>query len=121
MKTISVKMSKVFAVAIIFLFQMSCKTEQLDSSIEKVGDFTVPPKGEIRVWNNTLHPSFTVKLTNNSSINACEVYLVENDVDTWNRPSLFPKEVKRLKVAKNGSVFIQNYSTEPIKIGYEIY
>jgi hypothetical protein len=120
MKTMNIKISEILTIVIIFL-QISCITEQLDSNIMKTGTFTVPPKGEIRIWNDTPHTAFDVKLINNNSINACEVYLVENDVDRWNRPSLFPKEVKQLSIPKNGSIFVQNYSTEPIKIAYEIY
>lgn len=83
----------------------------------------VPAKGNVTLFNQGNHPSLKVTLSNQSIKNACEVYTVEGwfSKKNWVSPSLFPKKSLTFKVAKNGSVFIENYSEETFTILVKVH
>lgn len=103
---------------LILLFQISCKPTQDISP--KQGTIIVPAKGEIRVWNNIEHSSFSLKLENTSSKNSCEAYKVKNGFQKWVSPSLLASKSLEFSIATNGHLLLQNYSDEVITVKYTI-
>lgn len=109
---------KITTLLAIVLFQISCKTVQDISP--KQGTVIVPAKGEIRMWDNLEHGSFSLKLENTSTKNSCEAYKVKNRNQKWISPSLLANKSLEFSIAANGHLLLQNYSDEVITVKYTI-
>ena len=74
-----------FALITIATLTYSCKSTGSMSAIQpKSGTIELPTKGELRIWRNSIHPSFTVTLTNPAEKQSCEVYKVTgNGNEKW--------------------------------------
>lgn len=109
---------KILFLVVVTFSQLSCKT-QIDIS-PSTATVIVPAKGELKLFDNTLHDSFSINLKNKSTKNSCEVYKVKNGSKKWISPSLPVNGELNFSVAKNGSILIENYSDENISILYTI-
>ena len=109
---------KITALIVIVLFHISCKTVQVISP--KQGSIIVPAKGEIKMWDNLEHASFSLKLENTSTKNSCEAYKVKNGLQKWISPSLLADKSLEFSIAANGYLLLQNYSDEVITVNYTI-
>ena len=109
---------KFTAIITILLFQFSCKTVQGISP--KQGTIIIPAKGEIRMWDNLEHGSFSLNLENTSTKNSCEAYKVKNGYQKWISPSLLATKSLEFSIAANGHLLLQNYSDEIITVKYTI-
>ena len=103
---------------ILLLVQISCKTMQDISP--KQGTIVVPAKGEIKMWENIDHNSFSLELENTSTKNSCEAYKVKNGFQKWISPSLLANKSLEFSIASNGYLLLQNYSNEEITVKYSI-
>lgn len=113
-------MKNLFKITILLAFiflQFSCKSVIISP---KQGTITVPAKGEIRVWENIDHGSFSLHLENKSDLNSCEAYTVKNKYEKWISPSLLAKSALDFTVPANGSVLLKNFSNENLTITYTI-
>jgi len=108
---------KITLATTLILFQFSCKTADISP---KQGTITVPAKGEIRVWENLEHGSFSVHLENKSVTNSCEAYTVKNNYEKWISPSLLANSALDFTVPSNGAVLLKNFSNESLTINYTI-
>ncbi len=109
---------KTTALLLVLLLQISCKTIQDISP--KQGTIVVPAKGEIKMWGNLEHSSFSLKLENTSTKNSCEAYKVKNGNQKWISPSLLASKSLEFSIASNGYLLLQNFSDEEITINYII-
>ena len=103
-------------IALVFLL-VSCKT--LPEITPKEGSFEVISKQNTTLWNEN-HATFSVHLQNTNTKNSCEVYIVKNGSKKWISPSLLANKSLDFNVPENASVFIENFSSENIKINYSI-
>ena len=94
-----------------------CKS--LPEITPKKGSFDVNSNQNLTLWN-TNHQSFLVRLENTSTKNSCEVYIIKNGSKKWISPSLLANKSLYFNVPTNASVFIENYSTDNVKINYSI-
>ncbi|WP_445453950.1 hypothetical protein [Flavobacterium sp. 25HG05S-40] len=108
---------QIILVSVLILFQLSCKTVNISP---KQGTITVPAKGEIRIWENLEHTSFSLHLENKSSTNSCEAYTVKNNTEKWISPSLLANGTLDFTVPSNGAVLLKNFSNESLTINYII-
>lgn len=108
---------KITLAVTIILLQSSCKTMTISPT---QGTLTVPAKGEIRVWENMEHSSFSLHLENGSNQNSCEAYTVKNNYEKWVSPSLLAKSSLDFTVPSDGSVLLKNFSSENLTITYTI-
>ncbi|MEC4004199.1 hypothetical protein OX283_006000 [Flavobacterium sp. SUN052] len=109
---------KISILLILISFQFSCKSVDISP---KEGTIKVPPKGEIRMWQNIEHSSFTLHLENKSSKNSCEAYKVSSSGNQkWISPSLLAKKSLDFTISSNGSLLLQNYSEEELIVNYTI-
>jgi hypothetical protein len=104
-------------VATFVLLQLSCKTNTISP---KEGTITIPAKGEIRVWENTEHGSFSLHLENNNATKSCEAYTVKNNHEKWISPSLLAKSTLDFTVPSDGHVLLKNFNDESLTIKYSI-
>ncbi len=109
---------KITVLFTIVFFQLSCKSSQAISP--KQGTINVPEKGEIKVWENIEHDSFSLKLENTSTKNSCEAYKVKNGVEKWISPSLLANKSLEFSIASNGYLLLKNFSNEVITVNYLI-
>lgn len=109
---------KITVLVAIVLFQVSCKTVQ-DISPNQ-GAIIVPAKGEIKLFDNIEHNSFSINLTNKSVKNSCEAYTVKNGNRKWISPSLPVNGTLNFSVSSSAYVLLQNYSDENISVVYTI-
>ena len=109
---------KILAIATIVFFQFSCKS-QIDIS-PKTATVIVPAKGELKLFENTQHGSFSINIKNKSIKNSCEAYTVKNGNKKWISPSLPVNGELDFSVPKDGLVLLENYSDENISITYTI-
>lgn len=110
--------AKIILVFTILIFQFSCKS-QIDIS-PKTDTVIVPAKGELKLFENKEHSSFSLNLVNKSTKNSCEVYKVKNGNRKWISPSLLASGSLDLRVPDDGFVLLQNYSDENISITFKI-
>lgn len=109
---------KSILVIILIAFQTSCKSVDISP---KEGVIKVPPKGELRMWQNLEHSSFSLHLENNSVKNSCEAYKVSSfGSRKWISPSLLANKTLDFSIPSNGSLLLQNYSNEEITVNYKI-
>jgi hypothetical protein len=109
---------KIIAIISILFFQFSCK-----STIEispKTATIIVPAKGEIKLFDNIEHNSFSINLTNKSILNSCEAFTVKNGSKKWISPSLLANKQLDFSVSSSAYVLLQNYSNENISVVYTI-
>ena len=106
----------------IMTFSNSCKTIGTMASIQpKSGTMELPAKGEFRIWKSTIHASFSVRLTNSSSTQSCEVYKVaDSGNEKWIHPSLQAGKTLTVKVPSNGHLFFKNFNDNILKIEYKV-
>jgi hypothetical protein len=99
----------------------SCMSNSSLSSINpKSGIIELPSKGEFRIWNDSSHASFSVRLTNKSTNQSCEVYKVKNGNESWISPSLMAGETMDINVPTNGHLYFKNFNNNVLKINYAI-
>ena len=96
---------------------ISCKS--LPEITPKNGSIEVISNQNLTLWN-TNHQSFSVRLENTNTKNSCEVYTIKNGAKKWISPSLLANKSLSFHVPANAAVFIENYSTENVKINYSI-
>ena len=111
---------KILVLVTIVFFQFSCKS-QIEIT-PKEGTIKVPAKGEITLWKDVPHNSFSVNLENTSAKNSCEIYKVNSlGIRKWIYPSLQANKSENITIKQNGSLLIQNYSDEILTtINYKI-
>lgn len=109
---------KITALLFVLLAQLSCKS-QIDISL-KTATVVVPAKGELKLFENVTHPSFSLNLKNKNIKNSCEAYTVRNGNKKWISPSLPVNGELDFSVPKDASVLLENYSDETISITYTI-
>jgi hypothetical protein len=100
----------------------SCKSSGSMAAIEpKSGSIELPAKGELRIWKNTAHPSFTVILTNNAPQQSCEIYTVKsNGSEKWVNPSLLANSTLTVTVPADGYLFFKNFNRDILTIKYAV-
>lgn len=100
----------------------ACKsTESMVGIQPKFGSISLPAKGELRLWQNTNHPAFTITLTNEATNQSCELYIVNKlGNEKWINPSLMPRKSITLTISKNGHLFFKNFNPNSLKINYKI-
>jgi hypothetical protein len=100
----------------------SCKSSGSMAAIEpKSGSIELPAKGELRIWKNTAHPSFTVTLTNNAPKQSCEIYTVKsNGSEKWVNPSLLANSTLTVIVPADGHLFFKNFNPDILTIKYAV-
>lgn len=108
---------KITIITALILVQLSCKTVDISP---KQGTITVPAKGEIRVWENLEHSSFSLHLENKSVTNSCEAYVIKNNTEKWISPSLLANAKLDFTVPNNGAILLKNFSNESLTINYII-
>ncbi|MBC7399077.1 MAG: hypothetical protein H7289_03965 [Mucilaginibacter sp.] len=101
---------------------ISCKTVGSMSAIQpKSGTIDLPTKGEFRIWQKTVHPAFTVTLTNPSATQSCEIYKVtEEGNEKWINPSLLAGTTLTVRIPANGHLFIKNFNPNILTIKYTV-
>lgn len=109
---------KITAMVSVLFLQISCKTYQDISP--KTATIIVPAKGEIELFKNIEHASFSINLVNKSVKNSCEAYTIKNGNRKWISPSLPVNGKLDFSVASAASVLLQNYSDENISVVYTI-
>ena len=109
---------KIIAIVSILFLQFSCKTYQDISP--KTATIIVPAKGEIELFKNIEHSSFTINLVNQSTKNSCEAYTIKNGNRKWISPSLPINGKLDFSVSSSASVLLQNYSDENVSVVYTI-
>lgn len=109
---------KITTIISILFLQISCKTYQEISP--KTATIIVPAKGEIELFKNVEHNSFSINLVNKSTKNSCEAYTVKNGNRKWISPSLPVNGKLDFSVSSSASVVLQNYSDENISVVYTI-
>jgi len=111
-----------FALLTIATITYSCKSTGTMAAIQpKNGIIELPAKGELRIWRNTLHPSFTVTLTNPADTQSCEVYKVtDNGNEKWISPSLIAGKSLIISVPANGHLFFKNFNDNVLTIEYKV-
>ena len=109
---------KSILVIILIAFQTSCKSVDISP---KEGVIKVPPKGELRMWQNLEHSSFSLHLENNSVKNSCEAYKVNSiGNEKWISPSLLASKTLDFTIPSDGSLLLKNFSDEELTINYKI-
>ena len=110
-------MKNLILAIILVVASISCKS--LPEITPKKGSFEVNSNQNLTLWREK-HQSFSVNLENTSTKNSCEVYTIKNGSKKWISPSLQANKSLYFNVPANASVFIENYSTENVKINYSI-
>ncbi len=107
-----------FALLTIATITYSCNSIGSIEAIQpKKGTIELPAKGELRIWRNTVHPSFTVTLTNSTETQSCEVYKVtDNGNEKWINPSLMAGKSLTISVPANGHLILKNFNDNVLKI-----
>lgn len=110
------------AIATLLLINLSCKSTGSMSNIQpKSGTMELPAKGEYRIWRNVDHPGFSVKLTNPSATQSCEVYKVTaSGNEKWISPSLMAGKSLTISVPASGHLFFKNFNDNVLKIDYVV-
>jgi hypothetical protein len=111
-----------FRFLIIISITSSCKSSASMATIEpKSGIIELPAKGELRIWKNIAHPSFTVTLTNNAPQQSCEIYTVKsNGSEKWVNPSLLANSTLTVTVPSDGHLFFKNFNPNMLTINYAV-
>ena len=101
---------------------VSCKPAGSMNAIQpKAGSIEVPANGEFRIWRDTMHPSFTVTLSNPSGTQSCEVYRVtDTGNEKWVNPSLIAGKSLTVKVPSNGHLFFKNFNPNVFTLTYRV-
>lgn len=99
-----------------------CSSSQGIANIQpKSGTIEIPAKGEIRVWKEVTHGSFTVTLTNSSPNQSVELYKVKsNGAEKWISPSLLANSSQDITIPADGHLFIKNFNGNTFTITYKI-
>jgi hypothetical protein len=112
----------IWAAAIASAGFVSCNSSHLMATIEpKSGNIELSAKGELRIWKDIQHPSFTVVLTNNAPQQSCEIYTVKSGgVEKWVSPSLLANSSLAVTVPGDGHLFFKNFNPNTLTITYKI-
>jgi hypothetical protein len=112
----------ILAAAIASASFVSCNPSRSMATIEpKSGSIELPAKGELRIWKDTQHPSFTVVLTNNAPQQSCEIYTVKSSgAEKWVSPSLLANSSLTVKVPADGHLFFKNFNPNTLTIAYKV-
>jgi hypothetical protein len=100
----------------------SCNSSRSMATIEpKSGNIELPAKGELRIWKDTQHPSFTVVLNNNAPQQSCEIYTVKSSgKEKWVSPSLLANSTLTVTVPADGHLFFKNFNPNTLTIAYKV-
>jgi hypothetical protein len=100
----------------------ACNSSRSMATIQpKSGNIELPAKGELRIWKDMQHPSFTVVLTNNAPQQSCEIYTVKNSgAEKWVSPSLLANSSLTVEVPADGHLFFKNFNSNTLTITYKI-
>jgi hypothetical protein len=111
-----------FAILLMLIVCNSCKTTGTMATIQpKTGTIEIPTKGELRIWKDLIHPSFSVTLTNSSATQSCEIYKVkDNGNEKWVSPSLQAGKSLTITVSSNGHLLFKNFNDNILKIEYKV-
>lgn len=109
---------KITAIVSVLFLQVSCKTYQ--DIAPKSATIVVPAKGEIELFKNIEHASFSINLVNKSIKNSCEVYTIKNGNRKWISPSLPVNGKLDFSVSSSAYVLLQNYCDENVSVVYTI-
>jgi hypothetical protein len=109
---------KITAFVFVMILQFSCKS--VKEIAPKTATIIVPAKGEIKLFKNSEHSSFSINLTNKSTKNSCEAFTVKNDYKKWISPSLLANKDLDFSVSSDSYVLLENYSNENISVIYTI-
>lgn len=116
-------MKKILFTAVLFTaIMISCNSTQNLANIEpKNGTMELPAKGELRIWNNQEHTSFSVTLINASATQSCELYTVNSSgKEKWVSPSLLAKSKLTVTIPSNGHLFVKNFNNNLLPVTYSI-
>jgi hypothetical protein len=103
------------------LFTFACKSTGTMASIQpKAGEIELPANGELRMWKDIEHPSFSVTFSNPNEKQSCEIYKVKNGNEDWVSPSLIAGKSLTVTVPANGHIFFKNFNPNVLKITYKI-
>jgi hypothetical protein len=110
------------ALLTIIIIAISCKSTGSMAVIQpKQGKIELPEKGELRIWKDVSHPSFTVILSNLSATQSCEVYTVKSSgSEKWISPSLQAGKSLTITVPANGHLFFKNFNPNILTIEYKV-
>jgi hypothetical protein len=111
-----------FMLLAVVLIACSCNSSRnLENIQPKSGTFEIPANGELRVWKDVVHASFSVVLTNNNPNQSCEIYYVKkNGTEKWVNPSLLAKSTLTVGIPTDGHLFIKNFNPNNLIISYKI-
>ena len=109
---------QISALIVFAMFQTSCKSTS--EIAQKTATINVPSKSEIKLFDQVEHNSFSINLSNQSTKNSCEAYLIKNNSKKWISPSLLANKELDFSVAKNAYVLLENFSDENITVTYSI-
>jgi hypothetical protein len=112
----------IVVVTVILSIFAACNSSRTMASIEpKQGKIDLPKKGELRIWKDILHPSFSVVLTNSNPKQSCEIYTVKsNGNEKWVSPSLLANSSLTITVPKDGHLFFKNFNPNTLTISYTV-
>ncbi len=99
-----------------------CSTSHGITNIQpKTGTIEIGASGELRVWKDIKHGSFTVMLTNSSPNQSAELYRVSsNGNGKWVSPSLLAGTSLEVTIPADGHLFIKNFNANTFTITYKI-
>jgi hypothetical protein len=100
----------------------ACKTTNSMAGIQPTsGSIDLPASGELRLWKNIEHSSFSVTLSNNATKQSCELYTVNaNGKEKWINPSLIAGTTLTVTIPKNGHLFFKNFNSNVLQISYSV-
>jgi hypothetical protein len=112
----------ILVATVILAIFTACNSSRNMASIQpKTGTIDLPQKGELKIWKDILHPSFSVTLTNNNPQQSCEIYTVKsNGKEKWVSPSLLANSSLTITVPKDGHLFFKNFNPNTLTITYTV-
>jgi hypothetical protein len=116
-------MKKLFAVTLLCsAILIGCSASNEITNIQpKSGSIEIPVNGELRIWNDLPHRSFTVTITNSSPNQSVELYKVKKDGnEKWVSPSLLANTSIDVNIPTDGHLFIKNFNNNDFTVTYKI-
>jgi hypothetical protein len=100
----------------------ACSSNRMATNIEpKQANISIPAKGELVLWKNVTHNSFSVQFINENEKASCEIYKVTKaGKEKWINPSLLGSSKITISVPTDGYVYFKNFNTNALAISYKI-